>query len=146
MRKCPEQESNGAGLIASLLMVVLIVVALLGYVSVQQNEKESTTNGSESVGNAESNIEIITVPAEFCNTSYNGNGVGVFNCRFVIDIAGKSHTLYYMERTIERDKILRLQGVDKVLEGKNFEVEFDWTDLSIRSARPVDYPSIYDVY
>ena len=145
MKKCPEQESNGIELVASLLIVILIIIALLGYASVQQNEKESTTNGSESVGNVESNSEIIIVPAEFCNTSYDG-GVGVFTCRFNIDIAGTNHTLYYREITRDWDKVMRLQGADKVLEGKDFEVEIDLSDPFVRTARPLDYDSIYDVY
>ena len=145
MKKCPEQESNGTELVASLLIVILIIIALLGYASVQQNEKESTTNGSESVDSTESDIEVATVPATFCNTSYD-DGVGVFTCRFNVDIAGVSRTLHYMEITRDWDKVMRLQGVDKVLEGKSFEVEYDLTDLSVCTAKPLDYPSIYDVY
>ena len=65
MKKCPEQESNGIELVASLLIVILIIIALLGYASIQKSEKEGTANGSESVGDVESNTEIIIVPAEF---------------------------------------------------------------------------------
>lgn len=81
----------------------------------------------------------------FCNTSYD-DGVGVFTCRFNIDIAGVNHTLYYMEITRDWDKVMRLQGADKVLEGKFFEVKYDLSDPFVRTARPLDYDSIYDVY
>lgn len=145
MSKCPEQESNGVGLLASVFMVILCTVVLLAYAYVCQSEKESTANGSESIGSTEASREIVTVPAEFCNTSYD-DGVGVFTCRFVVDIAGVSHTLYYMEITRDWDKVMRLQGVDKVLEGKSFEVEYNLTDLSVCTAKPLDYLSIYDVY
>lgn len=145
MKKCPEQESNGIELVASLLIVILIVIALLGYASVHQNEKEDITNVAKSVYNTGADIKVATVPAEFCNTSYDG-GVGVFTCRFNIDIEDVNNTLYYMEITRDWDKVMRLQGADKVLEGKDFEVEFDLTDLSVRTARPLDYDSIYDVY
>lgn len=145
MKKCPEQESNGIELVASLLIVILIVVALLGYASVQQNKKEGTANGSESVDSTEADVKVAIVPATFCNTSYDG-GVGVFTCRFNIDIAGTNHTLYYREITRDWDKVMRLQGADKVLEGKDFEVEIDLSDPLIRTARPLDYDSIYDVY
>ena len=40
MKKCPEQESNGTELVASLLIVILIIIALLGYASVQYNKKK----------------------------------------------------------------------------------------------------------
>lgn len=145
MKKCPEQESSGVELVASLLIVILIIIALLGYASVQKSEKEGTVNGSESVDSTEADVKVAIVPAKFCNTSYD-NGVGVFTCRFNVDIEGVNHTLYYIELTRDWDKVMRLQGVDKVLEGKYFEIEYDLSDPFVRTARPLYYDSIYDVY
>ena len=135
MGKTCERDSDVNG---GFSVIVLILAALLFIILIASSREQTK------IEYAKLRTATVVAPASFCNSSYD-EGRGVFTCRINAVIGEQEYTFYYKEVTSVYEKAIRLQGIESVLEGTDFVVEYDPNNPSNFAARPAGFNSIYEV-
>lgn len=130
-----ENTFSGASVISGVLTILLAIFMICnisqGYAEERQKEASKRTAS-------------IVAPATFCNSSYN-DGWGSFTCRLVTEIEGKPFTFYFRVSTHNYKDAMKLQGIETVLEGTDFIIDYEPSNPDNFTARPAGYNSIWDI-
>ena len=135
MNKTCERDSDVSG---GFYAIVFLIVAFL-FIILIANSREQTK-----IEQAKLRTATVVAPASFCNSSYD-EGRGVFTCRVNAVVDNQEYTFYYKEVTAVYEKAIRLQGIESVLEGADFIVDYDPNNLNNFVARPAGFNSIFEV-
>lgn len=123
--------SSISGIFIMFLVIFMVCGISQGYAEERQKEAYKRTAS-------------IVAPATFCNSSYY-DGRGSFTCRLVTEIEGEPFTFYFRVSTHYYKDAMKLQGIETVLEGTDFIIDYEPSNPDNFTARPVGYSSIWEV-